>query len=156
MRYMIESPRWLASVGKTDEALKQLEAIAEANGTTVPPDAKSRLKIKGKKEAVYGLMSLFSSWRLAKNSCMVVINWTAVFVTYNVIVLNAANLGGNPFLDYFFQAIAEIPAYLIARYTCDKFGRRITQMSAFICNAFTCIPFIIIIVGKMIYWNLFQ
>lgn len=80
---------------------------------------------------------------------------TAVIVTYYVIILNAANLGGNPFLDYFFQAIVEIPAYLLARYFCDKYGRRITQISAFLCSALTCIPFIIIIIGKTNYWSRF-
>lgn len=72
---MIESPSWLVSVGKTENALKQLEAIAKSNKRTVPLDVRNKLKMKRKKESVYGFMSLFSSWRLAKNSCMVIINW---------------------------------------------------------------------------------
>lgn len=35
---MPESPRWLISVGRFEEALKILKDGAKTNGTTLPPD----------------------------------------------------------------------------------------------------------------------
>ncbi|KAF2886262.1 hypothetical protein ILUMI_19911, partial [Ignelater luminosus] len=71
--YMIESPRWLISKGKTARCIKELEKIAKANNTRLPEDAILSLADLAKDtEKVYGVMSLFSHWRLAKNTICVV------------------------------------------------------------------------------------
>lgn len=73
---MIESPRWLASQGKTLRCIQQLKVIAKVNGTTVPEDAIISLGKKAdSQERSFGVMSLFSSWRLAKNTLMLIICW---------------------------------------------------------------------------------
>lgn len=73
---MIESPRWLANRGKVKACLSQLRIVAEGNGTTVPEDAVEILGGTSRKpESGYGLISLFSSWRLAKNTLMLIISW---------------------------------------------------------------------------------
>lgn len=73
---MIESPRWLASQGKTAKCIRQLEVIAKMNKTKVPKDAWITLRKSGaKSEKGFGVMSLFSSWRLAKNTLMLISCW---------------------------------------------------------------------------------
>lgn len=73
---MIESPRWLAGQGKTAKCIKQLEIIAKLNGTEVPDDAMVTLRYRPElAEKIYGIMSLFSSWRLAKNTILLTICW---------------------------------------------------------------------------------
>lgn len=76
-RYMIESPRWLANKGHLSKCVVQLQKIANINGKNVIISEKmlSELLPKGKVENVYGMMSLFSGWRLAKNTVLIVSGW---------------------------------------------------------------------------------
>lgn len=73
---MIESPRWLVSQGKHKECIRELKVIAKINKTSVPEDALTILRRKfDRVDKSYGVMSLFTSWRLAKNTTMLVIIW---------------------------------------------------------------------------------
>lgn len=75
-RFIIESPRWLASKGKVSKCIKELRKIAEVNGTTLPEDLEESIQLLRKKdEKVYGVISLVSSWRLAKNGFLIVTGW---------------------------------------------------------------------------------
>lgn len=77
--YMIESPRWLASKGKYKECVVQLNKIARINKVTADIDEDYLLKMfpvkKAKIEKVYGVASLFSDWRIAKNTVLIITCW---------------------------------------------------------------------------------
>ncbi|GLV42087.1 uncharacterized protein CBL_04954 [Carabus blaptoides fortunei] len=140
-RWMIESPRWLASRGKTSQCIKQLERIAKVNGTTVPSDAMITLRKKTEQtENIYGVMSLFTNWRLAKNTLLLVVCWVVGALVYYVIVLSVNALGGNPFMNFFYQGLAELPANIIGRISSDRIGRRWTQVLAYFIGALACAP----------------
>lgn len=73
---MPESPRWLASRGRVKDSIKALNQIAEVNGTKLPDDTQEILEqIAAKKEKIYGIPSLFSNKRLAKNTLMIIVCW---------------------------------------------------------------------------------
>jgi len=62
-----ESPRWLATKGKSKKCLEILKHIAKRNRTTLPDNALMQLKkLAGKKEKVYGVASLFANRQLIK------------------------------------------------------------------------------------------
>lgn len=74
---MIESPRWLANRGKLDKAAIYLNRIAKINGKTINVTEKllrNMLPVE-KPEKVYGMLSLFSGLRLAKNTVILIICW---------------------------------------------------------------------------------
>lgn len=50
---------------------------------------------------------------------------------YSLIFLNVTNLKGNPFLNYFWQALAELPGYFLGKFLSDKFGRKFTIFVGF-------------------------
>lgn len=73
---MIESPRWLARKGKIKRCIRELKKIAIVNQTNLPNDLEDRIReISANTENVYGVMSLFSSWRLAKNGLLIITGW---------------------------------------------------------------------------------
>lgn len=78
LRYMIESPRWLANKGKYKRCAQQLQKIADVNGAKVEVTEKliKEMFKDHEVEKVFGMASLFTSWRLAKNTSLMVISWS--------------------------------------------------------------------------------
>lgn len=145
-RWMIESPRWLAAQGKIGRSIKELKKIAKINGTTVPEDAMITLRQStDTSEKVFGVMSLFSSWRLARNTLLLIVCWINGALIYYVLILNVGTLGGNPFLNFFYQAIVELPAYVLAKNSCDKIGRRWSQVIPNLFGTVGCLIMIILV-----------
>lgn len=73
---MIESPRWLLSRCKFEKCEKMLRRIADINGMALDKDALQEMKgMSFTPEKVYGILSLFSSFRLALSTILIVICW---------------------------------------------------------------------------------
>lgn len=74
---MIESPRWLANKHRYSECVTQLNTIAKMNGTKVRITEEELIESLPKEnvETVYGIMSLFTHWRLAKNTILIIVCW---------------------------------------------------------------------------------
>lgn len=74
---MIESPRWLATVGKFKQSAEVLRRIAKINGKNVEITEKSlKAMIPDQKtEQTYGIISLFSGVRIATNTTLLVLCW---------------------------------------------------------------------------------
>ncbi|XP_025829051.1 solute carrier family 22 member 3 isoform X2 [Agrilus planipennis] len=147
-RYIIESPRWLMSKGKSTKSLKAIKTIAKINGSTIPEDAAYILRsTPATKETTYGAMSLFSSWRMAKNTTCLVICWVVSFTTYLIMTLNISNVEGNPFLNFVYQGAIELPAIVLGRHFSDRIGRKLTNVGSFIATVLGCIPILFIVKG---------
>ncbi|XP_065157525.1 organic cation transporter 1-like [Atheta coriaria] len=146
--WMIESPRWLASKGKIKRCYQELEKVAKTNKTDMPNNTEAVLKkaydVKGT-EKNHTILGLFSSPRLAKNTIMLVCCWSILLMIYMCLTINVNNLGGNPFLNYLFQAVGELPAYMIGKYVSDHYGRRWTSIISFILTSLACVPIIFVI-----------
>nr|CAD7269703.1 unnamed protein product [Timema shepardi] len=149
-----ESPRWLAARGRTTECIQELRRIADANGTEVPLNAVEVLKRLGeKRENTYGFASLFSSWTLAKNTSLIMMCWLINMLSYYTLTLNVTNMSGNPFLNFFWQALVELPGYTLGKVFSDRFGRRWTQSIGFIVIVLSCTVLVGISIGKQRAWS---
>lgn len=76
--YMIESPRWLIIQGDYKKAVYYLNRIARINKKPViltEDQLRSLMPISEKGETTYGMLSLFSGKRLARNSIFLIIAW---------------------------------------------------------------------------------
>jgi MFS transporter, OCT family, solute carrier family 22 (organic cation transporter), member 4/5 len=141
-KYMIESPRWLATKRHLDKCANELNRIAKINGKNVKMTAKmlEEMLPDVEVEKVFGIASLFTGWRLAKNTMLVISSWSCVSLTYFVLVLNSTRMGGNPFLSFLYQSAIELPAYVGGCWIGDRIGRRLTNAISFFCMTLTCIP----------------
>ncbi|GLH06711.1 Uncharacterized protein GBIM_12174 [Gryllus bimaculatus] len=136
-RLFTESPRWLASRGETGRCREVLEYIARVNGTQLPPETDAVLeRIAGQREKSFGLASLFSSRRLAVVTVLISYSWFINSVTYYTLMLHVNSLSGNPFLNYLWQSLVELPGYIIGQWACDRYGRRWSQAVCFLLLTF--------------------
>ncbi|XP_065367629.1 organic cation transporter 1-like [Calliphora vicina] len=142
--YVVESPRWLVNKKRFGDAITQLKKIAKINGRQFDMTAKelAQLYSSTKQEVTYGFASLFSGWRLARNTSILGFCRCVVGISYFTIVLFSSGMSGNPFLNFLLQSIAEIPAYFMGKYMGDKFGRRLTNSFSLFISFLTCLPVI--------------
>lgn len=76
-RYMIESPRWLVNRGRLSEAAFYLNRIAKINNKTIEIDEKylKSMLPANEPEKIYGMLSLFNGFRLAKHTTILILCW---------------------------------------------------------------------------------
>uniref|UniRef100_A0A182N5L2 Major facilitator superfamily (MFS) profile domain-containing protein n=1 Tax=Anopheles dirus TaxID=7168 RepID=A0A182N5L2_9DIPT len=146
-RYAIESPRWLASQGRYRECLAQLRTIATVNGRPFElTEAQLKTLVpQPEREKTYGIASLFSGWHMSKLTCLLLLSWICNTIPTFTLFLLSLQMGGNPFLNNFWQGAVELPAYLLGQLCCDRLGRRFTNSGAFLAAAIACLPVVALI-----------
>ncbi|XP_058813705.1 solute carrier family 22 member 21 [Topomyia yanbarensis] len=145
--YNIESPRWLASQGRYRDCIRELTKIARINGKCfecTEDDLRQQVPQK-EVEQTYGIASLFSGLHMAKLTGLLLVGWICNTVPTFTLFLLSMQMGGNPFLNFFWQGAIELPAYYCGQLLSDRLGRRFTNSGAFLGVALSCIPVILII-----------
>ncbi|XP_060067794.1 organic cation transporter protein-like [Ylistrum balloti] len=133
-----ESPRWLLSKGRTEEAKTILHKIALMNNKIPAEDLLQRIENienvhKGK------LWSLFKNRTLTLRTLVIFFNWFAVGMTYYGVFLHAENLGGSFYLAIFLLSIIEVPILFFNMYLLNKFGRRRVHCFMMLIGGLSCI-----------------
>jgi len=124
-RLIPESPRWLISVGRKDEARKIIRHIANVNKTEVPSNL-DKLMVEGKEktsEKEVKLMDIIESKVIRMRLIISMFILFAHSFTYYGLSLNAGNLVGGVHLNFFLMSLMEAPAVLVVLLV-DKLGRK--------------------------------
>lgn len=148
-----ESPRWLITNRRYEQAEKLLSKMAETNGKPRPENLLLKLQAVGKKikssqeveEVNNALLVILKNSGLRKNFVLITLNWMTCAAVYWGIHLNLYNFSGNEFLNFFLLSIIELPAYLMCWYCIEtRLGRRLTNaLSLVLCGFCLCIPAVI-------------
>ncbi|XP_066985957.1 organic cation/carnitine transporter 2-like [Macrobrachium rosenbergii] len=144
---IVESPRWLISQGRYEEAEKIFLRVARINGRAFPPskavvtsmkkmtpprdprseEAMSRRIVRNLKE--YFILVIRREHRA--NVLISYFCWFATSMVYYGISLNSDNLSTDPYLYVALGSLAEIPSYLISWVMLVYAGRRISLAVCF-------------------------
>uniref|UniRef100_A0A8C6WPW8 Solute carrier family 22 member 4 n=1 Tax=Neogobius melanostomus TaxID=47308 RepID=A0A8C6WPW8_9GOBI len=126
-----ESPRWLLSQGRVEEAEAILREAARCNKVEylikllfLSFQIKETLAMKDKK---YNVIAIFQDCNLFFTTLLCSALWVIITLGYYALILNTSNLHGDPYLNCFLSALTEVPAYLIALVMLRFLARRICQ-----------------------------
>uniref|UniRef100_A0A8C6JC90 Uncharacterized protein n=1 Tax=Melopsittacus undulatus TaxID=13146 RepID=A0A8C6JC90_MELUD len=137
-----ESPRWLYSQGKMEEAEDVLQYIAFGNG-------KERLNLKlkpnagtlGKDVSAPGILNLVKHPILRWRTVILMYIWYVCSFVYYGLTLNAGELRGNLYLNVALSGLVEVPAFPLCMFFIEKSwsGRRKTMTRFLIFAGFACV-----------------
>ncbi|XP_035685150.1 organic cation transporter protein-like [Branchiostoma floridae] len=124
-----ESPRWLLSNNRTEQAKINIQKAAKFNKVTIPDDVyekvtKPKDKEAWKKSKKYNLTDLFRGPRLRRITVTMSSVWFATVVVYYALIIGSADLAGDPYLNFVLGALLEIGLSLLALVAMEKWGRR--------------------------------
>ncbi|XP_078509242.1 organic cation/carnitine transporter 2-like [Lissotriton helveticus] len=127
-----ESPRWLISQGRIDEAELIIQKAAKRNGITAPVpifDKSETPELESHKQRPHNFLDLIKTRNIRTITLFSAFIWMTITVGYFGLSLNTPNLHGDPYLNCFLSALVEVPAYIIAWLLLKTLPRRYTMAS---------------------------
>uniref|UniRef100_A0A7N8WSD7 Solute carrier family 22 member 5-like n=1 Tax=Mastacembelus armatus TaxID=205130 RepID=A0A7N8WSD7_9TELE len=122
IRLVPESPRWLASCGRLQEAELVLRSAALENKVE-PPQV---IFIPAKNTEALSFLDLL---RTKNMRYVTLILWFFLSISLFGVVFNISSLYGNPFLNYFLVVAVEIPAHAVSWLMARSCPRRVSFIS---------------------------
>ncbi|GFO09417.1 organic cation transporter protein, partial [Plakobranchus ocellatus] len=136
--FLPESARWLLQKGKTKEAAKIIQMAAHKNGVPLSENARTLkdIEMEGKGETIW---HMFTYRVLLVRSLIVFFNWLVASMVYYGLSLNAEDLSGNIYLNFFLLAVVEMASYFFCLGLLDISGRKFLQCFSMLLGGVACI-----------------
>jgi len=145
--FLTESPEWLLTKHRYDDAKKVVQRFAKSNNTELNEDLWSEvvknleqksLESKDTSKEKINYIDLFKRplMRLICFNTMFV--WFTACMIFYGLSLNGGNLSGDFYMNNFLNALVEIPGYLLV-YFAGRFGRRPTLCVFFMAAGAFCL-----------------
>ncbi|KAK9305048.1 hypothetical protein QLX08_003746 [Tetragonisca angustula] len=159
-----ESPRWLLSKNRIDEAEVIVQRMAKINGRTVPNNFLRKMEVEILRRQGVSCngtnssenpesnetedrspppaatpMDLIRNPNIRKKFFILAFDWVANAVVYNGLSYNATNLGVSDYLAFFIGGLVEIPSYVITWYAMDRLGRRWVLCLTMLLGGVACV-----------------
>ncbi|XP_072256939.1 solute carrier family 22 member 4-like [Pyxicephalus adspersus] len=111
-----ESPQWLISQGRIEEAEAIIRRAAKQNKVSAPAVIfkTSELDEKQRLNKRHTILDLVKTHNIRIITILTILFWLIVSIGYFGVSLNTPNLNGDPFLNCFLLAAIEVPSYIIA------------------------------------------
>ncbi|XP_047634544.1 solute carrier family 22 member 5 isoform X3 [Phacochoerus africanus] len=131
--FIPESPRWLISQGRFQEAEVIIRKAAGINGIVAPStifDSSELQDLSSKKQQSHSILDLLRTRNIRMVTIMSIILWMTISVGYFGLSLDTPNLHGDVFLNCFLSALVEVPAYVLAWLLLRHLPRRYSMATA--------------------------
>ncbi|XP_045344345.1 solute carrier family 22 member 5 isoform X2 [Leopardus geoffroyi] len=131
--FIPESPRWLISQGRFEEAEVIIRRAAKINGIVAPStifDSSELQDLSSKKQQSHSILDLLQTRNIRMVTVMSIILWMTISVGYFGLSLDTPNLHGDVYVNCFLSAVVEVPAYVLAWLLLQHLPRRYSMATA--------------------------
>ncbi|OWF41581.1 organic cation transporter protein-like [Mizuhopecten yessoensis] len=139
-----ESPRWLLTRHRFNDAEKWISKMARFNKLEYPTQLMEDIRLHlDKSDALsvrqYTFMDLVATPRIRARSLILFYLWFAVAVGYYGLSLSVTSLPGNKYFNFATSGSVELVAFILVVIIIKRFGRRKCLLFFFMIGASACI-----------------
>ncbi|XP_067674877.1 organic cation transporter protein-like [Haliotis asinina] len=147
-----ESPRWLLSRGREQEAEAILRKAADVNGVTLPQKLFDKDTLDDGPKAK--ITEMFTSPVLLVRTLIIFFNWFVVSMVFYGLGLNVGNLGGDIHLNFAIANIVEAASYVMCLFLLARLGRKFLHCGSMLVGGIACIAtiFPVLYGGQELEW----
>ncbi|CAH0586909.1 unnamed protein product [Chrysodeixis includens] len=145
-----ESPRWLLTAGRSEEAVKIMEVAAKRNGRPTESIASTTQKMvvdmssTAKPEEHASFLDLFRTPRLRARTLAICFNWFVCGLCFFGVSQYMSHISGDIFTNVAISAAIQVPGTIISIYANRLLGRKITLISANCVTGLSCLLIIVV------------
>ncbi|XP_023034599.2 solute carrier family 22 member 13 [Drosophila willistoni] len=129
--FLPESPRWLLSVGRIDEGMRNIQRAADVNGAKIPEGILSdfhrccELFYNTEQSSKnYTIFDLFKYPRMRRITIILLLIGMLVTLIYDAHVRLIVDIGSDVFITFSVANLTEFPGGLITYFVIDRVGRK--------------------------------
>ncbi|RWS26291.1 Organic cation transporter 1-like protein [Leptotrombidium deliense] len=138
-RFVPESPRWLVTKKRYQEARTVLKYIAKVNKKDIPLNFMqnvNNIETTEEQNVQRRIIEFVTNTKLRTVCFFITISCIANEVAYTGLQLNIINFHGNEFVNFFLFSIVEIPSFVIGWFLMESsLGRRWSACICLFCSA---------------------
>ncbi|XP_015973899.1 solute carrier family 22 member 5 isoform X2 [Rousettus aegyptiacus] len=131
--FIPESPRWLISQGRFEEAEAIIHRAAKMNKIVAPStifEPSELQDLSSRKQQPYNILDLLRTRNIRAITIMSIVLWMTISVGYFGLSLDTPNLHGDIYVNCLLSAMVEVPAYTLAWLLLRYLPRRYSMATA--------------------------
>ncbi|XP_046359527.2 organic cation transporter protein-like isoform X1 [Haliotis rufescens] len=134
-----ESPRWLMSKGRFEEAEVIIRKFAKVNKTTLPEDMFDGKCVEETDTPKGKLSELLTNRTLAIRCLIINFHWAVCSLIYYGLTLNVTNLSGNVIINFVLSGLVEAVGYVLTLFLLNRLGRKWLHCSFLLGGGLACL-----------------
>ncbi|XP_072021441.1 organic cation transporter protein-like [Amphiura filiformis] len=138
---IVESPRWLISRGRFDDAEKIIKDVARVNQRKVPEPLfeEHEKQMVSNEQHQSSVIDLFRTPNMRVRTINITFIWFVQSLVYYGLSLSTSDLGIDDYLAFFISGIVEVPAIVYCMFGIEWFGRKPNFVALMLIGGIACL-----------------